>query len=223
MQFIFTFVFQGVYREKNCHSLHQLLLNTGCSSAWMFFCLQVSLVVKLSLCYLLYARIWLPVSIQFCHSIDVVVELYTWHNVVALPSHLDTGQRRTQQPSPTSSPSRWKTLLELQSISHSVQIKDMWHGFDVKGLKGFSTYFDVISWEIWTSPKRHLSTVVTVGRSVQTKNMSNIHKATNWIGSGSRGDFYRLNFLSLIFKVQLSEGKRMILHSGIGFLNHTRF
>lgn len=55
-------------------------------------------VVKLSLCIYCTPTFLLPVSIKFCHIVDVAIKLYTWCNVVAL-HHILT--HCTQQLPPT--------------------------------------------------------------------------------------------------------------------------
>lgn len=111
--------FQGVHREENCHSLHQLLLNRCWSSAWMFSCLQVSQPSSCSQAvslHLSYAHISLPISIKFYHTVDVVIELCTWRNVVALPSHFDTGGNVVPCSCHRLESSRYKTLLEWKIL-----------------------------------------------------------------------------------------------------------
>lgn len=84
----------------------------------------------------------------------------------------------------------------MENISHPVYLHHIWQGFHVWWLQGwsFSTCFDVIPWEIWPSPKLHLSAVVSVGRVCGPKKCVISAIQTNWIGSGNRKDFNCLNF-----------------------------
>lgn len=118
-------------------------------------------------------------ALRFCHIVDVVIELYTWCNVVTLPSYFNTGQHCTQQLSWTWT-QQTTTLLELENVSHPVILPTymtrIWYPV-ASGLK-FLCLFSLYLMRNLASLSLHCC---LSRNSVWTKNMRHICNTNNWL------------------------------------------
>lgn len=85
----------------------------------------------------------------------------------------------------------------------------------------FSTCFDVMSWEIWTSPKRHLSTVVSVGRVYEPKICAISTKQQIELALGTERTLIALTCWANHSRCSYWRGNRWCCTVGFVFKSHT--